>query len=57
MNRALIALVVVLVSIAVPLLAPPAWAVDRTFSGSAQLDYLFVPTEKGANVAMMEPRR
>ncbi len=27
----------------------PAWAIDRTFSGSAQVDYFFVPTEKGAN--------
>lgn len=26
-----------------------AWAIDRTFSGSAQVDYFFVPTEKGAN--------
>jgi hypothetical protein len=51
MNRALVALVVVVASLAVPLLSPPAWAVDRTFSGSAQLDYLFVPTEKGANAS------
>lgn len=31
------------------LVALPARAVERTFSGSAQLDYMFVPTEKGAN--------
>jgi hypothetical protein len=30
-------------------LAAPAEAVDRTFAGSAQIDYLFVPTAKGAS--------
>jgi len=30
-------------------LAAPAKAVDRNFAGSAQIDYLFVPTAKGAN--------
>jgi hypothetical protein len=51
MNRAIVALVVVCMGVALPLLSPSAWAVDRTFSGSAQLDYLFVPTEKGANAS------
>jgi hypothetical protein len=51
MNRAIVALVVVVASLVAPLLSAPAWAIDRTFSGSAQLDYLFVPTEKGANAS------
>jgi hypothetical protein len=49
MNRASLTLIAVLVGIA--LLSAPAWAVDRTFSGSAQLDYLVVPTERGANAS------
>jgi hypothetical protein len=30
-------------------LAPPARAIERTFAGSAQIDYLFVPTAKDAS--------
>ena len=35
----------VLLAILVALLARPSWAIDRTFSGSAQFDYLFDPSE------------
>jgi hypothetical protein len=42
-------LVWVLALATVMALAVPARAVDRTFAGSAQLDYLFVPTAKGAD--------
>jgi hypothetical protein len=48
--RALL-LVAVLVLAAVLALASPARAVERTFAGSAQIDYLYVPTQglNGAN--------
>ena len=42
-----LALVLSIVTFA--LVSSRAWAIDRTFSGSAQVDYFFVPTEKGAN--------
>jgi hypothetical protein len=50
MARALHPLLAVLFAALAALLWPArASAIDRTFAGSAQLDYLFVPTEKGAN--------
>jgi hypothetical protein len=43
------ALALALAGAVVLALAQPARAIERTFAGSAQLDYLFVPTAKDAN--------
>ncbi len=49
-RRALSLFVVLVVVACVAAIAPSrAHAVERTFSASAQVDYFFVPTEKGAN--------
>jgi hypothetical protein len=42
-----LALALALVIAGVLAVAGPAGAVERTFAGSAQIDYLFVPTAKG----------
>jgi hypothetical protein len=47
--RTVLGLLVALVIAGVLAVASPARAVERTFAGSAQIDYLFVPTAKGAD--------
>jgi hypothetical protein len=41
--RALLLVLVLVVAVLVAMISP-ARAVERTFAGSAQIDYLFVPT-------------
>jgi hypothetical protein len=45
----LLAAIVLLASLLAIALPREAFAIDHNFAGSAQLDYHFVPTEKGAN--------
>lgn len=51
MSRSIVVVVAVLLGVVFALASPAAWAVDRTVSGSAQVDYFLVPTERDANAS------
>jgi hypothetical protein len=53
MRRSIFVAAVILVASLVALVAPEAWAVERTFAGSVQADYHFVPTAREANARFL----
>ena len=53
-RRSLVAVVAMAIATLLALVRPiDAWALDRTFAGSAQIDYMLVPTAREANARFL----